>query len=318
MSTALIDADVLTYMVGFAAQTTLWEVRDDGVCVFASIKKNECLTFLEDSGSNLEIVGVVIPDKIENALHTVKVMIKKITTGAGCNRSRCYLTGKDNFRDRIATLAKYKGNRDKLTKPYHYENIRQYLVTRHNAIVVDGMEADDAIAIVHTRAMREKRRTVICSIDKDFNQIVGPHYYFKKDAEEYYEISPDEARYNFWAQVLTGDSTDNIPGIKGCGPVKAGKILDAVSPGEYCGAVLAAYKAAYGESHKYYHWNDANQENLIDRTPGEVMIENARLIYLLRERPEHNQIQLWNPKWLDSSEKIALNPKLITGGIDQD
>jgi hypothetical protein len=307
MSTALIDADVLTYTVGFAAQKTLWEVRDEGVCIFASEKEDDCLNYIETMSMNLDVVPVIVPDKVENALHTVKQMIKRITAAAGCQTYRPYLTGKHNFRERIATLKKYKGNRV-APKPYHYDNIREYLVSHHRAIVVDGMEADDAIAIIHSRALKEKRRTVICSIDKDFDQIVGPHYYFKKDKEEYYEVTPKEAHYAFWKQLLTGDATDNIQGIKGCGDKTATKILAAAKPKEYEMAVLAAYRAAYGDFYEYHHWSDSDKQIVVKATPEALMIENARLLYLLRDKPGNGIINLWKPSWLELNETIPLKP----------
>lgn len=308
MTLALIDADVLTYTVGFAAQKTLWEVQDEGICVFASEKKDDCLGFIEKEGRDYDVVGVIIPDKVENALHTVKQMIKRITAAAGCSTYRPYLTGKDNFRERIATIKKYKGNRV-APKPYHYHNIRDYLVSHHRAIVVDGMEADDAIAIVHTKALRGKRKTVICSIDKDFDQLPGPHYYFKKDKEEYYEMSSEEAHKAFWMQVLTGDATDNIQGIPKMGPKTAEKILAGIKPADYEQSILAAYKAHYGDFCKYHHWSDEEQKIVLNATPEALMIENARLLYLLREPPTNGVINLWTPSWLKSNETIPLKPE---------
>lgn len=318
MAKALIDADVLAYTVGFAAQKILWEVQDEGICVFADTDKNKCLTYVEDMARNLDVVPVIIPDELRNALHTTKQMIKKITAGAGCNQYACYLTGKGNFRERIATLQKYKGNRV-AAKPYHFESIRQYLIERHKAIVCDGMEADDGIAIVHTRAMGEGRRTVICSVDKDFDQIVGPHYYFKKDSEEYYEISPTEANKAFWLQLLTGDRTDNILGIEGCGTKTAQKILSGVEVADYERVVLKAYRAKYGDFHKYYHWKDVDKKIEISATPEALMIENARLLYLLREKPENGTINLWRPSWQKENEAISLKAtEEVTESIAQD
>ena len=43
-----------------------------------------------------------------------------------------YLTGKDNFRYKVATLKPYKGNRTQ-PKPHWYQAIRDYLVAKYNA-----------------------------------------------------------------------------------------------------------------------------------------------------------------------------------------
>ncbi len=65
--------------------------------------------------------------------------------------------------------------------------------------------------------------TVICSIDKDLQQIPGNHYNFVK--KEHSFVTPEEAIQNFYKQILTGDAADNIKGAKGIGPVRAGKII---------------------------------------------------------------------------------------------
>jgi 5'-3' exonuclease len=45
--------------------------------------------------------------------------------------------------------------------------------------------------------------------------------------------------------VLVGDSTDNYPGLPGCGPVKAEKILEKVQPEEsYVPHLQLAYAKA--------------------------------------------------------------------------
>ena len=60
---------------------------------------------------------------------------------------KVYLTGKGNFRHDIAVTEPYKGNRKEKEKPVHLEAIRQYLIKDWNAVVSEGEEADDLIAI---------------------------------------------------------------------------------------------------------------------------------------------------------------------------
>ena len=65
-----------------------------------------------------------------------------------------YLTGSNNFRNDIATVKPYKGNRQK-PKPYHYKNARAYIMSLPNAVMVEGMEADDAIVTAQMDEMKE-------------------------------------------------------------------------------------------------------------------------------------------------------------------
>ena len=89
------------------------------------------------------------------------------------------------------------------------------------AQVIPGYEADDIIAMYATDL--GPTDCVVMSIDKDLKQIPGDHYDFVSDSYE--TICEHEARQNFWSQALIGDSTDDIPGLNGVGPVTAQKIL---------------------------------------------------------------------------------------------
>ena len=173
-----------------------------------------------------------------------------------------YITGKDNFRYEIAKTAPYKGNRTQ-PKPKHLNLIREYLVDAWDFKVSEGEEADDCIAIEH---VKHNYQSVIASIDKDFLQLQGKHWNFVK--KEMLYISDEQAVLNFYRQVLTGDRTDNIIGIKGIGPVKADKIL------KHCESSAEMYLAcveAYGGDEQR-------------------VIENARLLHLRRSVGE-----IWQP-----------------------
>ena len=220
----LIDADILCYRIGFAA--------------------NE--------------------DPVEYALHSVDVCLHDILMETGCqpledDDYQCYLTGKGNFRELVAVTAPYKGNRDRSARPVHYEAIRQHLIDAWGAVVVDDMEADDAIAMAH-----DPEETIIVSIDKDFDQLPGVHYNFVKKQE--YVVTESDATQFLYEQILTGDVADNIKGIRGIGPVKAKKILaDCETEAEMFNACVQAY--------------EKSDETLY---PMARVVENAQLLYLLR------------------------------------
>lgn len=231
-TTLLIDGDIIAYSCGFASD--------------AGAKKD-----------GLEY------EPLEHCLHTVKKMLLSILENAVDADEECdyrvFLTGAGNFRDEVATTLPYKGNRDPTHKPHWLKEIRQYMVDKWDADVVDGMEADDAIGIL------AGPDTVVCSLDKDLDQIEGRHYNWRKGLR--YDVTPAEAYRVLWMQMLTGDATDNIQGIKGVGPVKAGKILDSVDEEDYSLAVVKEYKKHFGDKWK------------------ERMEENFKLLYILRNLP---------------------------------
>ncbi|MEK9695779.1 MAG: hypothetical protein VW270_08435 [Candidatus Poseidoniales archaeon] len=153
MQHALIDADILNYRIGFGAND---ETEDMAIRVMAG--------FLED------LLLIDLPE-----VQTWEL----------------FLTGKNNFRTEIAVTAPYKGNR-KSEKPVHYHLLRDYLVLSWGAHMVEGMEADDMLAI---RATELGEKSVIVTLDKDLDQVSGCHYNFVK--KNTYFIEESEGLLNF-------------------------------------------------------------------------------------------------------------------------
>lgn len=86
------------------------------------------------------------------------------------------------------------------------------------------LEADDLLGIIATN--KRIKHPIICTIDKDLLQITGWHYNFYGEGDDFpHYVSQKEADLFWTQQMLTGDSTDNIEGIKGIGPVKARKLM---------------------------------------------------------------------------------------------
>ena len=223
----LIDGDIICYRIGFSTQD-----KSESIAIARTATFVETLLW-EDLQALFEIKSY-----------------------------QGYLTGKTNFRNEIAVTAPYKGNRTS-AKPKHLEIIREYLSKAWDFMISENEEADDCIAIDH---VKNKFKSVIASIDKDFMQLKGKHWNFVKKEMTY--VSEEQSLLNFYLQVLTGDRTDNIIGLKGVGPVKANKILESyTSATEMYTACVEAYGGAE-----------------------ERVIENARLLYLRRKVGE-----IWQP-----------------------
>lgn len=215
------------------------------------------LTALVDFDSFIWRVGSVTADEPVNyALHTAKQTLAPIYETFG--DVRLFLSGKTNFRYRVATIQEYKGNRVQ-EKPLWFDELRQYVIDHHGATVSEGQEADDDIGIAQWAA--KDRSTCIVSLDKDMRNIPGHHWHPLK--QEYSYITLAEANKNFWTQVLTGDTADNIRGIPKVGPKTAAKILEGKESWvDLQQAVAQAYR-------------NAGIENELD--------ENAQLLWILRE-----------------------------------
>jgi len=115
-------------------------------------------------------------------------------------------------------------------------------------------EADD---LIMNRAKELNFDCVICTTDKDLNQIAGWKFdlYKEKTGEidDYgkeikkfrglHYVSEESANKLIWIQMLMGDNADNIKGVKGIGKVKAEKILKERNPFI---AVAKTYKTEFG------------------------------------------------------------------------
>ena len=104
-----------------------------------------------------------------------------------------------------------------------------------SVISKEGYEADDIIATLTGEAEHQDLETVIFTLDKDLMQLVsenvkilnmhksGVDWYDRAKVEEKLGIPPEKVN-DFLA--LTGDSSDNIPGIEGIGKKTAAKLLE--------------------------------------------------------------------------------------------
>ncbi len=149
-------------------------------------------------------------------------------------------TSAPNFRH--ALFAEYKATREKMPE----ELAEQLPVIRHltsnlgiKVLHQSGVEADDIIGTLAKRGEAEGVDVLIISGDKDFAQLVTEHIHIYdpgrggkngKDPEridpaqvlEKYGVRPDQI-IDYMA--LLGDSSDNVPGVKGIGEVTAKKLI---------------------------------------------------------------------------------------------
>ena len=271
---ALIDGDIIVYSVGFTVEKTNYSV--DGVDFD---KKAEAKEYCEQMGIVPEnISSYVIPEDVTHAYHNAKQLINNICTKTGATEYEIFLTGKDNFREDIATIQPYKGNRDTSHKPVHYDAIKEYLIKHHGAEVVNGIEADDKLGHEQTHD------TCICTIDKDLDMIVGWHYNWRKDIM--YKVNEWDAIKFFYTQLLTGDTVDNIRGVPQIGKVKAAKLLDGATS-EYTlynrvrQAYLDYFHKEYGDSVPRF----LSEQELLEMSDADLQ-ENADLLWIQRKEDD--------------------------------
>lgn len=273
---AHIDGDVVVYRCGFAVEQRPVSLIADKRYEFDGIreakkwvKENLPEEYREDIDYTYERHHIVEPEN--HAIQAVDTQLKGIVddlhkmTGKK-HRPVVYLSKGRSFRQHVATIRPYKGNRDVRHQPVHKEAIIEYLKDRYNAHVTEELEADDLLAINGLQG------GVVCSIDKDLLQVPCRHYDWTTG--QLLTIDENDGHYNLWAQILSGDSTDNIVGVPGVGGAKAYKYLDE-----------AEYQTPKGwarKAHEVYRekWN-------VDKKPWELswkaaLHETGKLVYLLR------------------------------------
>ncbi|KJV55155.1 DNA polymerase I [Orientia chuto str. Dubai] len=143
-------------------------------------------------------------------------------------------TGSDNFRHKI--YPKYKSHRPELPSNLKVQFPLVREVTKFlniNAIEIEGVEADDVIASLAHKFSTVSNEVIIVSSDKDLLQLINnviciydpikKKYIREKETIEKLGVPPSQVR-DFLS--LTGDASDNIPGIPGIGPKTAIKLLE--------------------------------------------------------------------------------------------
>ena len=159
---------------------------------------------------------------------------------------------------RHQTYPEYKATREKLTRELQQdfdrsvERIEQILEAFHLPLIgMEGYEADDVIGTLAIRAATSGLQVVIVSGDKDFYQLIAPgiallnpgrggpagveeHWVDQSNASERLGVPPERV-VDYLA--LVGDSSDNVPGVKGVGDKTALELLNTYGDLD---AILAA------------------------------------------------------------------------------
>ena len=148
---------------------------------------------------------------------------------------------------RHETFPEYKATREKLAADQQQdfdrgmERITALLQAyRVPILTVPGFEADDVIGALTLQAVKQKINVVIVSGDKDFQQIVQPGVWLLNpgrggpaSVEEHW-VSTENATERLGVPpalvtdylALVGDSSDNVPGVRGIGDKTASELVN--------------------------------------------------------------------------------------------
>ena len=191
-------------------------------------------------------------------------------------------TGAPTFRH--AEFEEYKANRE--ATPDDIINAVPYIkrileAFRVPIVEMDGYEADDVVGTLAKHAEIEGFDVYMMTSDKDYGQLVSPNikmYKPGKMGQPAEILGPEEICQKYGIKRpeqlidilgLQGDSSDNIPGIPGIGPVSAKKLLanyDSIENMYACGINLDKEK-------QRQHLLEYKEQALLSKQLATIMID---------------------------------------------
>ena len=166
----------------------------------------------------------------------------------------CFSGSKGNFRKLITSV--YKANRKKQELPPLLNEMHKFVKDQYDSIYGFGVETDDMVARYWKQIADDIGRdeVMIVSIDKDYKQFPALIYNYHYKHQVVLDISEDEAMYNFYEQMIVGDSADNVNYIKKRGVKFAEKYLaDCTTKYQYTKKMYELFKIHYkGKARQKY------------------------------------------------------------------
>ena len=124
---------------------------------------------------------------------------------------------KGNFRKILTNT--YKANRKDAVLPPLLNEMHKFVKQQYDSIYGYGVETDDMVARYWYNISQDigRNEVMIVSIDKDYRQIPCLLFNYHYMHREIYDISEDQAMYNFYEQMIAGDQSDGVNYFKGKG-----------------------------------------------------------------------------------------------------
>ena len=214
----LIDADSLVF-------ASCYRAKDDSF-------ENPFYTDIEDSIVKFDEQLMKIINDLEDQYEIDKYII--------------FNGSKGNFRKLISK--KYKANRKKQTLPPLLHDMHQYVKDTYHSIYGFGIETDDLVARYWYNIAKDIGRdnVIIVSIDKDYKQFPALIYNYHYKHQTILDITPQQALYNFYEQMIVGDTADNVNYFKGKGKKFAEKYFkDCKTKYQYTKKLYELFKEQY-------------------------------------------------------------------------
>lgn len=177
--TLVIDGDELAFKVASSCQETVLKyINKESLGEGLFKNKTEFYSFMSGVDFDKDLFDSELVAKAEPlpyAINTVKRRINNLCKSVKCHPDNVeiYITGKTNFRLELPLPLRYKHNRDGSDKPVLLDDLKDYLINHQGADVVEGLEADDQLTIRMSDGVREGKKIIAATVDKDATQTAG-------------------------------------------------------------------------------------------------------------------------------------------------
>jgi 5'-3' exonuclease len=215
-------------------------------------------------------------EDVEQAYDKVDSAISNIVSTSGASHYMVLIEKpyNNNFRKKI--VSSYKIGRKSKPLPNFYHEIKEYITLNWGGYGIGGYETDDVIVSLWRKVMNDYPFTevLIASMDKDLKQLPITFFdtYYTRFGEVT-QISESEANYNLWKQMIQGDSTDSISGVKGKGLKKAESLLNTSK--NHFMTTCRVYREVYGSRWQKNFIKNWVQVKLLDNLNAEIKLQEA-------------------------------------------
>lgn len=256
---------------------------------------------------------------LKDMQHNCAIMIEKFRRQAGASSVFLHLTpgtSDKGTRYDLAIQKQYQANRKERDKPRYLHMMRQWMSDTYASTMHQLCEADDGMSSSQYAAIAEGKReqSIILSKDKDLNMVPGLHMDWDTgeitDTEtDYGSIYLDDSLSTkkikgygqafFWAQMLTGDTADNIAGLpfimnphmtkpKKIGPVLTYSLLSDIKSNKEAFAYVKQLYEWTGTLVGFKHWQTG------ENVPWQrVFVSEAQLLWMRRDKHNANCVLQW-------------------------
>lgn len=231
--------------------------------------------------SDYEFTDLQEPQPASHAMHTIKSQFDNFREKFNADIFHVVLSGKGNFREELPLPKKYKGNRVDSIRPVLLDSCKQYVRAKHEADVVNGVEADDAIIYFGYEYQKLGYDAVIASIDKDAKAYSGLKVWDFTDIKSEPELIPGLGYLKindkdtvkgagflwYCFQMLMGDATDHYKPFESFGHKYGEKSIypylqDSASEQEALSRVIQQYKQFIPDKFDYTDWTGKQHEGV--------------------------------------------------------